>query len=101
MEKEDITDVPNRKGGQNLKDNECYVYKRTKILPLKDKNCRNMSRQRFDSSVALFTLLHHLDTETAEGRITEGRKCSVQIMFHSTFGHFLPSGKYPNTCVNI
>jgi hypothetical protein len=28
--------VPNRKGGQNLKDNEGYVYQRTKTSPLKD-----------------------------------------------------------------
>ncbi len=102
MEEEDTTDVPNRKGGQNLKVSEGYVYKRTKTFPLNGKNCWNcMSRQRFDSSVALFTLLHHLDTETAEGRITAGRTFSVQIMFHSTFGNFLPSVKYPNTCVNI
>jgi hypothetical protein len=83
MEEEDITGVPNRIGGQNLKDIENYVYKRTKTLPLKDKNCWNcMSRQRFDSSVALFTLLHHLDTETAEGTIIEGRKGSDNVPFY-------------------
>jgi hypothetical protein len=40
MEDEDITYVPNRKGGQNLKNKEGFVFTRTKMLPLKDKNYR-------------------------------------------------------------
>ncbi len=56
MEKEDITYVLNRKEGQNLKDNEGYIYKRTKTLPLKDKNYRNcLFRNRFGCPVTLIS----------------------------------------------
>jgi hypothetical protein len=38
MEPEDMSFVKNQKGGDHLKDKDGYVYRRSKSLPLKDKN---------------------------------------------------------------
>ncbi len=85
MEDEDITHVPNRKGGQNLKDRDGYVFTKTKMMPLKDKNYwklrtekaleRDRERER--------------ETERACERDRErGRKrCSMfDVRSHSRFG---------------
>jgi hypothetical protein len=58
MEDEDITYVPNRKGGQNLKDREAFVFTRTKMLPLKDKNYwKCVFRQRFGCPVTVVSTI--------------------------------------------
>jgi hypothetical protein len=38
MEPEDVSFVKNQKGGDHLKDKDGFVYRRSKCLPLKDKN---------------------------------------------------------------
>jgi hypothetical protein len=58
MEDEDITYVPNRKGGQNLKDKDGYVFTRTKMLPLKDKSYwKCIFCQRFSCPVTLISTI--------------------------------------------
>jgi hypothetical protein len=62
MEDEDITYVPNRKGGQNLKDKDGYVFTRTKMLPLKDKKLLEMYISS-EVQLSCYPHLHHLDSE--------------------------------------
>jgi hypothetical protein len=58
MGDEYITYVPNRKEGQNLKDKEGYVFTRTKMLPLKDKNYwKCIFRQRFGCPVTVISTI--------------------------------------------
>jgi hypothetical protein len=54
MEPEDVSFFKNQKGGDHLKDKDGFVYRRSKFLPLRDKNYWNcVYRQKLSCPVII------------------------------------------------